>query len=72
RFDAAPLLARIAAPVLVVVGQGNPITHAQGRRIADTVRHGRHAIVPGGHLAPLDDPAAFHAIVDAFLAEDLP
>ncbi|MFN6978509.1 MAG: alpha/beta fold hydrolase, partial [Gemmobacter sp.] len=40
RFDAAPLLARIAAPVLVVVGQGNPITHAQGRRIADTVRHG--------------------------------
>jgi pimeloyl-ACP methyl ester carboxylesterase len=68
-FDGRVLLARIAAPVLVLVGRRNPFSHAQGRAIARGVGDGRFAMLPGGHLLPLDDPDGFHAAVAAFRAE---
>lgn len=68
-FDGRGLLARIEAPVLVVVGRRNLFSHGQGRMMARATRRGRFEMLPGGHLLPLDDPGTFYARVGAFLAE---
>lgn len=66
-FDARPLLPRIVAPTLVLVGRRNPFSHAQGRALARAIPDARFRILPGGHLLPLDDPDAFATAVAEFL-----
>lgn len=67
RFDARPLLPRITAPTLILLAGGNPFTHPQGRAMARAIPDARLAILPGGHVLPLDCPAAVHAAIDAHL-----
>lgn len=66
-FDARPLLTRITAPTLILVARGNPFTHAQGRAMARTIPDARFAILPGGHVLPLETPEAVYAAIDAHL-----
>lgn len=66
-FDVRPLLARIAAPTLILAARGNPFTHAQGRAMARAIPQARFAVLPGGHVLPLDSPAAVYAAIDAHL-----
>ncbi len=64
-------LARIQAPTLIILGEyESPAVQRQmaylRRQVADT----RTAIIPGaGHVANLEQPAAFNAALLAFLAE---
>jgi len=68
-FDAGPILPSITAPVLVIVGRDNRITHAQGGDMARLIPDAGMQILPGGHLLPMDDPAAFYTCVDSFLKD---
>jgi len=69
-FDARPLLPRIRAPALILVARGNPLTHAQGRAMARAIPQARFAILPGGHVLPLDSPAAVYTAIEAHLKGD--
>jgi 3-oxoadipate enol-lactonase len=66
RFDA---LESIAAPTLVLAGDGDRLTPpAMGRAIAARIPGARFAVVPGaGHLSNIEAPAAFNALLDEFL-----
>lgn len=66
RFDA---LDAIAAPTLVLAGDGDRLTPPEmGRAIAARIPGARFAVVPGaGHLSNIEAPAMFNALVDEFL-----
>jgi pimeloyl-ACP methyl ester carboxylesterase len=70
--DVRPLLAEIATPTLVLCGDRDDKTPlALSRSIVAGIAGSRLAIVPdAGHLAPLDNPAAFGRLVASFLAAD--
>ena len=60
-------LSRIRAPVLLVLADGG--LQARFRREAEAIRDHEVVVVPEtGHFVMLDDPAAFFAVVDHFLA----
>lgn len=63
-------LAELAMPVLVVAGDLDAKFTAIGRRMAEAVGdNARFATVPdAGHAAHLEQPAAFRAVVEEFLA----
>jgi 3-oxoadipate enol-lactonase len=68
--DTRPLLARVEVPVLVLVGEHDRRTP---RALADEIVQAAPGailqVIPGAaHLANLDNPQAFHAAVDGFLA----
>ena len=60
RADAEPLLATIACPVLVGVGDNDVWSPpAQHRAIAEAIRHATYVVFPhSGHMAPLEAPEA--------------
>jgi 3-oxoadipate enol-lactonase len=66
RFDA---YGAIAAPTLVVAGEDDRLTPPEmGREIASRIRGARFAAIPrAGHLANIEAPAIFNALVDDFL-----
>ncbi|QZN85887.1 alpha/beta fold hydrolase [Cellulomonas sp. C5510] len=65
-------LARVDVPVLVAAGEHDVVRRAHTEAIAAHLPEGRvHVVAGAGHGLPLDDPAAFTALVRAFLA-DLP
>lgn len=68
-FDARAALERIAVPTLVLAGSADPNAPAEGmRRMAERVPGARFVVLEGaGHLAHLEQPAAFHAALDGFL-----
>ncbi|WP_270937170.1 alpha/beta fold hydrolase [Falsiroseomonas oryzae] len=68
RFDAYPA---IAAPTLVLAGECDRLTPpAMGREIAARIPGARFAAIPrAGHLANIEAPAAFNALVETFLDE---
>ncbi len=70
RPDARDILARFGGPVLVVVGADDVITPpAKARAMAELVPGAELVEIPGaGHLANLEQPAAFNAALDRFLA----
>lgn len=74
RPDAGPGLGNVAVPTLVLVGEHDtltPLTMAEG--IAARVYGSQVVIVPGaGHMSNLENPGAFTAAVQAFLAEVKP
>ena len=70
-FDQADALARIHCPTLVVVGDqdpGSPVDDARG--IAQAIPGAQFEVLQdAAHLAPIEQPARFHAILDAFLCK---
>jgi 2-succinyl-6-hydroxy-2,4-cyclohexadiene-1-carboxylate synthase len=68
--DAWGDLGRIDQPMLVLAGAGDAKFTAIGRRMVETIgANARFAVVPdAGHAAHLEQPAAFLALVRAFLA----
>lgn len=69
RPDAAPDLASVEAPSLVLVGEFDTVTPClNAARIAGTIPRSDLAHIPGaGHLSNLENPHAFNAAVLAFL-----
>ena len=73
RPDATPQLARIACAALVVVGDGDAITPpAEAEAMHHAIPRSTLAILPGaGHLANLEQPAAFSRALHDFLMSAL-
>lgn len=63
--------ARIDVPTLVMVGSDDRITPPElSRQLADIIPGASLAMVDGaGHIANLEQPAAFNSAIDAFLAK---
>ncbi len=72
-FDGRALLPQVAVPVLVVAGADDAVTPpAQVEELARGIAGARFAVLPSaGHQAPLEQHAAFNALVADF-AESLP
>jgi pimeloyl-ACP methyl ester carboxylesterase len=70
RPDSAPTLASIACPVLVVVGEEDGLTPpAEAEKMAALAKDARLVRIPNaGHLSNLENPAAFEAAVEEFIA----
>jgi pimeloyl-ACP methyl ester carboxylesterase len=70
RVDSTPLLARVSVPTLVITGaEDEMIPVEESRRIASAIPGATLVIVPGaGHLANLEQPEAFNAALNEFLA----
>ncbi|HMP02068.1 MAG TPA: alpha/beta fold hydrolase [Gemmatales bacterium] len=70
RPDMTAELARIQVPTLVVAGDGDAlIKEEQTRAMAEAIPGSRYIVIGhAGHLAPLEQPAAFTAAVADFLA----
>jgi pimeloyl-ACP methyl ester carboxylesterase len=64
-------LEAIVAPTLIVVGERDlPDFHACGAEMARRIPDARLAVIPGaGHMANMENPAAFNDLVLRFLAE---
>lgn len=64
-------LREVTAPVLVVGGERDALTGLESvLAVAGAFPTARHAVVPGaGHFPWVDEPAAFRAVVDPFLAQ---
>jgi pimeloyl-ACP methyl ester carboxylesterase len=69
RPDAGPGLGAITVPTLVVVGRDDVLTPpAQAEKLAAGIKGAQRVVLDGaGHLANLEQPAAFNAAVQAFL-----
>jgi pimeloyl-ACP methyl ester carboxylesterase len=69
RVDSRDILARFGGPALVVVGAEDGITPLpRARAMADLIPGAELAEIPGaGHLASLEAPDAFNALLEAFL-----
>ncbi len=70
RPDSTPLLGQIRIPILVVAGDEDQITPAEGmKEMARAIPGAQFTVIPGsGHLAPLEHPQAVNDAVNAFLA----
>lgn len=70
RPDSSELLETLSLPTLVVVGQHDAISPPDVmREIAHDIRGAGFSIIPdAGHLAPLENPAAFNELLGDFLA----
>ncbi|HUY34633.1 MAG TPA: alpha/beta fold hydrolase [Pirellulales bacterium] len=70
RPDVTDMLATIDVPTLVIVGEDDVISPPEEmRRIAQAIPGSRLVAIPkAGHLAPLENPAAFNAALGEFLA----
>jgi pimeloyl-ACP methyl ester carboxylesterase len=65
------LLARLPVPTLVAVGEHDMRDFIEGAAsLARTIPHAQQAVIAGaGHLAPLEAPQAFRALLLGFLRE---
>lgn len=70
RSDSTPLLSTITVPTLIIVGDEDELTPvAESQRMADVIPGARMVIIPGaGHLPNLEQPDAFNAALNGFLA----
>ena len=71
RPDSTPLLGQIRIPILVVAGDEDQITPAEGmKEMARAIPGAEFTVIPGsGHLAPLEHPQAVNDAVNTFLAQ---
>ncbi|MEA2256362.1 MAG: proline iminopeptidase [Solirubrobacteraceae bacterium] len=67
-IDARPLLGRVRCPVLVLVGELDPICGpAQARRLAEGLPDAEVVAIPEcGHFVPIEAPERFRSLVAAF------
>jgi len=65
------LLAEVRVPALAAAGEHDLADFRDGAEwLARTLPRGRHALIAGaGHLAPLEAPEAFRALLESFLRE---
>jgi len=70
RPDSLPVLGELGVPVLVLVGEADGRTpRPMAEAMARAARHAWLATIPGaGHLASLEAPEAFDAVLSGFLA----
>lgn len=71
RPDSTPLLGQIRIPILVVAGDDDQITPADGmEEMARAIPGAQFTVIPGsGHLSPLEQPEAVNDAVNTFLAQ---
>jgi pimeloyl-ACP methyl ester carboxylesterase len=71
RPDSTPLLTQVAVPALVITGAEDEMIPVEAsRRMASDIRGAKLVIIPrAGHLANLEQPDAFNAALNGFLAE---
>ena len=71
RPDDRVVLASFPGPVLVVVGDADPMISVDGARtLAESAPQGRLEVIPeAGHLVTLDQPERFGEILASFLQE---
>lgn len=69
RPEMTDFLSQIRVPALVVVGEEDPISPvAEMRQISESIPGAQFAVIPAaGHMAPLENPAAFNAALEKFL-----
>jgi pimeloyl-ACP methyl ester carboxylesterase len=69
RPDSTPLLRQIAVPTLVLVGEHDVLSPpAEMQALASEIPGSEFVVIPhAGHLAPLEQPAAVNAAIQAFL-----
>jgi len=70
RPDSTPLLSSIHCPTLVVVGEGDAITPPNlSRAMSEAIAGSALEVIPhAGHLASIEQPAAFNQTLARFLA----
>jgi pimeloyl-ACP methyl ester carboxylesterase len=70
RPDSTPLLSQIHIPVLVVVGGEDTLTPpAESEKMRDALPNAQIEVIPrAGHLACMEDPPAFNAILSRYLS----
>jgi pimeloyl-ACP methyl ester carboxylesterase len=70
RPDSTPMLPNVSVPTLVITGADDEmIPVEESRKMASAIPGARLVIVPGaGHLANLEQPDAFNAALNEFLA----
>jgi pimeloyl-ACP methyl ester carboxylesterase len=70
-FDERASLAAIGIPVLCLAGEHDLLAPPSGiERMAGKIPRARYVCLPGvGHFANLEAPAAFDAVLFAFLAQ---
>ena len=63
-------LATITQPTLVLIGEHDHVTPlALSEELATGIPHAQLVVIPdAGHISNLDNPTAFAAAIDAFLA----
>ena len=71
RPDSTPILPNVTVPTLVIVGEEDELTPPDdSRRIAEAVPGATLVILPAaGHLSNLEQPDAFNAALNGFLAK---
>jgi pimeloyl-ACP methyl ester carboxylesterase len=68
-FDFSAEIDRLAAPVLVVLGDDDLVAAAHGDEVARRARHGQLAVIPGtSHLVPMEKPDLYNRLVLDFTA----
>lgn len=69
-LDVSAAAARIAAPTLVLgSAQDHMVPTAHARALADTIAHSTYQQLPGGHLAPMEQPDLIAAYIRAHVQE---
>lgn len=67
--DLTPLLDQVDVPVLVISGALDALVPpAIGEAMTDKLPRAKHAVLPGGHFPPLENPASFSAALLEFAA----
>jgi len=71
RPDSTPLLGQIRIPVLVIAGDDDQISPAEGmEQMARAIPGAQFTVISGaGHLPPLEQPQAMNDAVNAFLGQ---
>ncbi len=71
REDGSAVLAEISVPTLLLAGAEDALwPENEMRAVAAAVAGAQAAVIPqAGHLAPIENPEAFHDVLDRFLLE---
>jgi pimeloyl-ACP methyl ester carboxylesterase len=69
RLDLSGVVASFGGPLLVCVGDNDPLVPVEdARALADSALDGRLEVFPGaGHFVAVDDPERFNSVLLAFL-----
>jgi proline iminopeptidase len=67
-YDVRPLVGRVTAPVLILFGEADPVPRAAEEAWAAAYPNARLLVIRhAGHLAHVEQPAAFFAALETFL-----
>lgn len=71
RPDSRPLLPNITLPTLILAGEEDKLVPlSEAKEMAEMIPNARLELIPGaGHLANLENPAAFNALLETFIKD---